>query len=448
MIKKDFFPNKFNCNVAVIGLGYVGLPLAVELGKTFTCLRTGNTLQRRIIGFDINQARINELKRGIDRTNEISKEQLKESTRLNFTYEFQSISESDVFIITVPTPIDETKRPDLNSVEKACVMVGEALKKRNKQYSCLIIFESTFYPGLTEDVCAPLIQKVSGLKYNFDFFCGYSPERINPGDQMHKIKNIIKVTSGSTKLSAQWIDEFYGSIIEAGTYKAKSIKVAESAKIIENIQRDLNIALINELSIIFNKLDVDTLDVLEAAKTKWNFLDFKPGLVGGHCIGVDPYYLTYKSELIGYYPQIVLSGRRINDGMSDWIALEIIRRLSLNGVLIKGSDVLVLGFSFKANCPDIRNTKVNDLVMKLESYKMKIDIVDPVIDIREAKNNFNLDVLPKVQENKKYNVVICAVGHKQFELISYSQWENLSSNDGIFVDFNGLIPRDLNPFRL
>ncbi|MDP5119947.1 MAG: nucleotide sugar dehydrogenase, partial [Prochlorococcaceae cyanobacterium MAG_34] len=343
-----------DCTVAVIGLGYVGLPLAVELAKPQACLRTGDPLQRRVIGFDINSQRLEELRRGLDRTNETSAEDLQAALLLEFTSDPGHLAEVDVFVVTVPTPIDSAKRPDLTPLEKASATVGRALKQRHSASTPLVIYESTVYPGATEEVCVPIIERESGLAFNEGFCCGYSPERINPGDKEHKLTTITKVTSGSTTQAAAWVDGFYGSIIVAGTHLAASIKVAEAAKVIENTQRDLNIALVNELAIIFRKLEIDTLDVLEAAGSKWNFLPFRPGLVGGHCIGVDPYYLTHKAEQLGYHPQVVLAGRRINDGMGSWVVEQLVLALARRGMVIAGARVLVLGLSFKENCPDLR----------------------------------------------------------------------------------------------
>ena len=330
------------CVIAVIGLGYVGLPLAVEFAKNKKCIRTSKNLNRKVIGFDINKNRLEELRRGLDRTNEICSDELFSLTALTFSDDPLSLAEADIFIITVPTPIDASKSPNLNPLHSASSTVGSALKLRSasKITKPIIIYESTVYPGATEEFCVPILENTSGLVYNTHFYCGYSPERINPGDKQHRISTITKVTSGSTLHSAVWIDNLYGSIVKAGTHPAQSIKVAEAAKVIENTQRDLNIALINELAIIFHKLDINTLDVLEAAGSKWNFLPFRPGLVGGHCIGVDPYYLTHKSQQLGYFPEVVLAGRRINDGMSEWISHQLIFEFSKKGIVLKNSKIL------------------------------------------------------------------------------------------------------------
>jgi UDP-N-acetyl-D-galactosamine dehydrogenase len=364
-------------NIAIIGLGYVGLPLAVEFGKQFDTL-----------GFDINTQRIAELRSGQDRTLETTPEELAQATRLQFTTDPAALAACNVYIVTVPTPIDKANRPDLTPLVKASETVGKVLKVGD-----IVIYESTVYPGATEEVCVPVLEKFSGKKINIDFFCGYSPERINPGDKEHRLPHIKKVTSGSTPEVAEVVDQLYKKIITAGTHKASSIKVAEAAKVIENTQRDVNIALMNELSLIFKKLGIDTLEVLQAAGTKWNFLPFRPGLVGGHCIGVDPYYLTHKAQEVGYHAEVILAGRRINDTMASHVADEVIKLMLRKNLPVLGSKVLVLGLTFKENCPDLRNTKVVDIVTALQGYNTQVDIYDPWIDVAEAKHEYDLDCL-------------------------------------------------------
>ena len=437
------------CTVAVIGLGYVGLPLAVEFAKPQACRRTHAALQRRVIGFDINSQRLEELRQGIDRTNETSVEELQAAQLLEFTSDPAQLAEADVFVVTVPTPIDSAKRPDLTPLEKASATVGRALKQRCSASTPVVIYESTVYPGATEEVCVPILERESGLAFNEGFCCGYSPERINPGDNEHKLTTITKVTSGSTAQSATWVDGFYGSIIGAGTHLAPSLKVAEGAKVIENTQRDLNIALVNELAIIFRQMGIDTLDVLEAAGTKWNFLPFRPGLVGGHCIGVDPYYLTHKAEELGYHPQVVLAGRRINDGMGLWLAEQVVLGLAQQRLTVVGTRVLVMGLTFKENCPDLRNTKVVDLIKGLERYGMDVEVVDPWVDPPEAQREYGLTVSPSMPADGRYGAVVAAVAHQQFVEIKPEQWRQLlTANGGVLLDIKGIIPRELEPLRM
>jgi len=436
------------CSVAVIGLGYVGLPLAVEFAKPQACRRTGAALQRRVIGFDINSKRLEELRQWIDRTNETSAEELQAAQLLEFTSDPAQLAEADVFVVTVPTPIDSAKRPDLTPLEKASATVGGALKQRSSFSTPVVIYESTVYPGATEEVCVPILERESGLAVNEGFCCGYSPERINPGDNEHKLTTVTKVTSGSTAQAATWVDGFYGSIIDAGTHLAPSLKVAEAAKVIENTQRDLNIALVNELAIIFRQMEIDTLDVLKAAGTKWNFLPFRPGLVGGHCIGVDPYYLTHKAEELGYYPQVVLAGRRINDGMGPWLAEQLLLALAQRRLSVVGARVLVLGLTFKENCPDLRNTKVVDLIKGLERYGMDVDVVDPWVDPAEAQREYDLTVSSYIPLAGEYVAVVAAVAHQEFVAINSEQWRQLSIPSGVLLDLKGIIPRELEPLRI
>tara|TARA_A100001388_G_C28761386_1_gene498032 strand:+ start:817 stop:2184 length:1368 start_codon:yes stop_codon:yes gene_type:complete len=452
------YPDQNKCTVAIIGLGYVGLPLAVEFAKLKKSNTSGELLERKIIGFDINNKRIEELKKGFDRTNEISKEELNNINFYNLTSEVNSISKADVFIVAVPTPINELREPNLNALENACITVGKALKIRinsermGNQILPIIIFESTVFPGTTEEICIPLIEKESGLylKNNVfkDFFAfGYSPERINPGDKQHTLLDIKKVTSGNNKDSAKWIKNFYASVITAGVHEAESIKVAEAAKIIENTQRDLNIALVNEFAIIFKLMGIDTLDVINAASSKWNFLSFKPGLVGGHCIGVDPYYLTYKAKQLGYYPEVVLAGRKINDGMSKWVVDQIILEIAKRKIIIDKTKILLLGLTFKENCPDTRNTKVIDIINYLKEYNADITIVDPLINCNEINQRYKINSLNAIPKNTKFSVIICLVAHKEFIEFKPSDWEGIKSENGFFFDLKGFIPREFDCIR-
>ena len=386
-----------NKKVSIIGLGYVGLPLAVEFGKTFN-----------VIGFDINVTRIEELRNGHDRTLEVSKDDLKLSSHLKFSNNVSDIADCKIFIVTVPTPIDVANRPDLTPLIRASETVGKVLKQGD-----IVIYESTVYPGATEEVCVPVLEKTSGLKFNNDFFCGYSPERINPGDKVNTLVTIKKITSGSTPAVADEVDELYNAIVSAGTFKATSIKVAEAAKVIENSQRDLNIAFVNELSLIFDRLGIDTLDVLEAAASKWNFLHFRPGMVGGHCIGVDPYYLTHKAEEVGYNPQVILAGRRINDNMAKYAARSIIKRMVINGIEISKSNVTVMGITFKENCPDIRNSKVLDLIKELKEWNINVNVYDPWADKEEVKREYGITLIENLEDGVA-DTVILAVNHAVF----------------------------------
>ena len=445
------FPSLETCTVAVIGLGYVGLPLAVEFAKPEACARTGAPLRRRVIGFDINSQRLEELRAGHDRTNETTAEELQAAELLEFTSDFADLTQADVFVVTVPTPIDSAKRPDLTPLEKASAAVGRALQVRAAQGATtlpLVIYESTVYPGATEEVCVPILEKESCLRFNEGFCCGYSPERINPGDTEHKLTTITKVTSGSTSEAAVWVDGFYGSIIKAGTHRAASLKVAEAAKVIENTQRDLNIALVNELAMIFRKLGIDTLDVLEAAGSKWNFLPFRPGLVGGHCIGVDPYYLTHKAEKLGYHPQVVLAGRRINDGMGRWVAEQVVLELARRRQQIVGARVLVLGLTFKEDCPDLRNTKVVDVLTALRAYGIESQVVDPWVDPEEARREYGLEVEPQLPDGHRFGAVLALVPHQQFRQLNEDQWQELLEPGGVLLDLKGFVPRQLEPLRL
>ena len=438
-----------NCTICIIGLGYVGLPLAIEFSKIKRCLRTGTKLNRDIIGFDLNEERIKELKLGLDTTKETEEKDLNECKSIEFTSDLNKISIADVFIISVPTPIDIDKNPDLNCLEKATESIGKILKTREKTSIPVIIYESTVYPGTTEEICVPILEEKSGLKFNEGFSCGYSPERINPGDKEHRLTSIVKVTSGSNEITAKWVDDLYGSIIGAGTYPAKSIQVAEAAKVIENTQRDLNIALINELAKIFKTIKIDTLDVLEAAGSKWNFMPFRPGLVGGHCISVDPFYLTYKAKKHGYEPNIVLAGRNLNDGMSEWIVEQLLLAIKEKKINQKNAKILILGLTFKENCPDTRNSKVMDIIFYLNQNGLTPYVHDPYIENEiYVKNDFIfLNNLP-TDGSTKFDAIIVSVAHQEFKIIDINQWINLMNINHVIYDLKGIIPRELKPMRL
>jgi UDP-N-acetyl-D-glucosamine/UDP-N-acetyl-D-galactosamine dehydrogenase len=410
--------------IAIIGLGYVGLPLAVEFGKA-----------RQVIGFDINPARVAELQSGRDHTLECSREELAQATHLRFSAYPPDLHDAQIFIVTVPTPVDQAKRPDMTPLVNASNTVGKALKTGD-----VVIYESTVYPGATEEVCVPVLEATSGLKFNVDFFCGYSPERINPGDKEHRLPSIKKVTSGSTPEVAEQVNRLYAQIITAGTHKASSIKVAEAAKVIENTQRDLNIALMNELSLIFHRLGIDTLEVLQAAGTKWNFLPFRPGLVGGHCIGVDPYYLTHKAQEVGYHPEVILAGRRINDGMARHVADETVKLMLRKEIAVLHSRVLVLGLTFKENCPDLRNTKVIDIVKHLRAYHTDVDVYDPWIDVEEAQSEYGLTCLSALPESRKYHAIVLAVGHRQFVELGAQGIRWYGESDAVVYDVKSVLP--------
>ncbi|MFK8016119.1 MAG: Vi polysaccharide biosynthesis UDP-N-acetylglucosamine C-6 dehydrogenase TviB [Gammaproteobacteria bacterium] len=411
--------------IGVVGLGYVGLPLAVSFGRTIDT-----------VGFDINAGRIAELESGHDSTLETDADELAAATRLSFTTDPSKLGECDVMIATVPTPIDDHKRPDLTPLVKASETIGGVLKKGD-----IVIYESTVYPGATEEVCVPVLERVSGLKFNVDFHVGYSPERINPGDKTHRLETILKVTSGSTEEVAEFVDQLYGAIITAGTYKASSIKVAEAAKVIENTQRDVNIALINELALIFNRLGIDTLEVLEAAGTKWNFLPFRPGLVGGHCIGVDPYYLTHKSQEIGYHPEMILAGRRINDNMGLYVVSEVCRLMTRARIHVVGSRVLILGFTFKENCPDVRNTRVIDMVREFQSYDAQVDVYDPWADGEETKHEYDV-ALTETLEEGAYDAIVMAVSHDQFRDWGIEKVRKLGRDKHVIYDIKHVFAKD------
>lgn len=423
--------NLESAKLAVIGLGYVGLPLAVEFGK-----------KRPVVGFDINTARIDALRSGQDSTLEVESDELLSAKQLTFSNRIEDIADCNVFIVTVPTPIDAHKRPDLTPLIKASETIGKVLKAGD-----VVIYESTVYPGATEEDCVPVLERVSGLTFNTDFFAGYSPERINPGDKLHRLPTITKVTSGSTPQIADFVDSLYASVVTAGTHKAPSIRVAEAAKVIENTQRDLNIALINELAIIFNKLDIDTEAVLQAAGTKWNFLPFRPGLVGGHCIGVDPYYLTHKAEAIGYHPQIISAGRRLNDGMGIYVAGQLVKAMLKRRIQVHGARVLVMGLTFKENCPDLRNTRVVDVVKELREFGVNVDVYDPWIDPDEAAHEY--DIIPIAQpETGVYDGIFLAVSHDEFARMGAEGIRKLGKEEHVLYDLKYILSADQSDLRL
>ena len=418
-------------NLAIIGLGYVGLPLAVEFGK-----------KRTVVGFDINQPRIAALQAGHDSTLEVSDEELAQAAQLSYTSDLDDLKNCNVFIVTVPTPIDEFKRPDLTPLIKASETIGKVLKKGD-----IVIYESTVYPGATEEDCVPVLERVSGLVFNQDFYAGYSPERINPGDKEHRVTNIKKVTAGSTPEIADIVDALYNEIITVGTHKAKSIRVAEAAKVIENTQRDVNIALINELALIFNKMGIDTEAVLEAAGTKWNFLPFRPGLVGGHCIGVDPYYLTHKAQSIGYHPEIILAGRRINDSMGQYVVSQLVKAMMKKRIQVQGARVLVMGLAFKENCPDLRNTRIVDIVTELKDYGVQADVFDPWVAVEEAQREYAITPISQ-PEAATYDAIILAVGHQQFKEMGAAEIRALGKSEHILYDLKYLLPAEESDLRL
>ena len=417
--------------IAIIGLGYVGLPLAVEFGK-----------QVPVIGFDIHQKRIDELKSGQDHTLEVSPEELKQASKLSYSADLAELKDCNFFIVTVPTPIDDFKQPDLTPLIKASSSIAQVLKVGD-----IVVYESTVYPGATEEVCIPVLEKQSGLIFNQDFFAGYSPERINPGDKLHRVTNILKITSGSTPEVADFVDQVYNLVIEAGTHKAPSIKVAEAAKVIENTQRDVNIALINELALIFNKLGIDTEDVLKAAGTKWNFLPFRPGLVGGHCIGVDPYYLTHKAQSIGYHPEIILAGRRLNDSMGAYVATQLVKAMLKKRMVVDGAKVLLMGLTFKENCPDLRNTKMTDIVAELEEYNIQVDIYDPWVDVAQAKKEYNLYPIDAPKAGQ-YDGIILAVAHEQFKTLRADEIRAWGKPANILYDLKYVLNQSESDIRL
>jgi len=420
-----------NIRIAIVGLGYVGLPLAVEFGKI-----------RETIGFDVSKDRVNELLLAEDKTQEVPRKDLLSAKYLKYSHRLKDISDCNCFIITVPTPIDDYNKPDLSPLKFATTSIGSILKRGD-----IVIYESTVYPGTTEEVCVPILEKESNLEYNKDFFCGYSPERINPGDKEHRLINIKKVTSGSNKSIANLIDQLYRQIIIAGTHLTSSIKVAEAAKVIENTQRDINIALINELAIIFNLLNINTQEVLDAAGTKWNFLPFKPGLVGGHCISVDPYYLTYKAQKMGYTPEVILAGRRLNDSMGKYVVSQLIKKMIQKNIKVDGASVLILGFTFKENCPDMRNTRVVDIHNELKEYGCNVDIFDPIADSNQSINEYNIDLIDKPKKGN-YSAVVIAVSHDYFKKLSFNNIKNFCDHNSLIYDLKNVIESDKVDIRL
>jgi UDP-N-acetyl-D-glucosamine/UDP-N-acetyl-D-galactosamine dehydrogenase len=423
--------NMRGCRIGVVGLGYVGLPLAVEFGKHFDT-----------VGFDIKEARIAELRAGKDSTLECSPAELKAARKLRYTTKLKELGKCRVFIVTVPTPIDKYNRPDLTPLERSSETVGKVLKKGD-----IVVYESTVYPGCTEEVCIPILERESGLRFNKDFFAGYSPERINPGDKEHRLPTIKKVTSGSTPEVAEFVDKLYRSVVRAGTHKASSIRVAEAAKVIENTQRDVNIALINELALLFNRLGIDTEEVLQAAGSKWNFLPFRPGLVGGHCIGVDPYYLTHKAQEVGFHPEMILAGRRLNDSMANYVAGEVVKLMAGKRILAKGSRILVLGLTFKENCPDIRNSKVADVVRELKAYGASVDVYDPWIDHEEAVHEYGIKPIKRIREGS-YDAAVVAVGHNQFREQGIEAVRRACKSKHVVYDIKYVFPSDQVDGRL
>ena len=418
--------------VAVVGLGYVGLPLAVEFGKKLD-----------VVGYDINPRRVAELEAGSDHTLEVSDEELAGATRLRFTTDPQEMRGANVYIVTTPTPIDAAKQPDLTPVLSATETIARTLRRGD-----VVIYESTVYPGATEERCVPVLESVSGMKFNEDFFVGYSPERINPGDKEHRVSTIVKVTSGSTPEVADFVDELYNLVVKVGTHRAPSIKVAEAAKVIENTQRDVNIALINELAVLFDRLGIDTEDVLKAAGSKWNFLNFRPGLVGGHCIGVDPYYLTYKAQMVGYHPEIILAGRRLNDSMGSYVASQLVKRMTKEGIPVKGARVLVMGLTFKENTPDLRNTRVVDIIAELEEYGISVDVHDPWVDAGEAREHYGVELVAEPAAGA-YDGIILAVAHRQFRELDAKQLRAFGKEEGhVLYDLKYVLPADAADLRL
>ena len=437
-LNKSKLPNLYTCKVAILGLGYVGLPLAIAIAKKKNCLLTQNKLRRKVIAYDINKKRVIDLNRGFDKNNIFSKKILNNIKSLKFTSDINSLKNVDVFIVTVPTPINDNNEPDLSFIKDASKNIGNCIKS-NQKNSPIIIYESTVFPGATEEICVPIIERISFKKYNSktynnSFYCGYSPERINPGDLNHNIESIVKVTSGCNKKVRNWIDKFYGSFISAGTFKVSSIKIAEAAKIIENTQRDINIALVNELAILFKKMNINTKEVLNAANTKWNFQKYRPGLVGGHCIGVDPYYLTYKAKEIGYDAKLISAGRNINDYMHKYLFEQILQNIKKINCKSENISVLILGLSYKENCPDIRNSKLISLIDCMKKKNMKVSIFDPIVDKNEVRNKTGLTIVDSLPEKDKFSVIIFALDHKVFKSINAKKLNELKSDKGIIFD--------------
>ena len=435
------YPDLYNCNIAVIGLGYVGLPLAMEFAERKICSFSGKKMSRNIVGFDNKLSRIKDLKNNIDKTGEKTSNELKNKKNIIFTNNPNDLLLSDIFIITVPTPINDKKQPNLEFLKSASILIGETLSLRKSELIPIIIFESTVFPGATEEFCAPLIENSSGLTYQKDFLCAYSPERINPGDKTKKLIDIVKVTSGCNNTCSKWVDDFYRSIINTGTYMAKSIKVAEAAKVIENTQRDINIALVNELSIIFSKMNIDIFDVLDAASTKWNFLNFRPGLVGGHCIGIDPYYLTWKTEQIGYKPEMILSGRKLNEKMSSIFLEKIIDHLKVQNKQVKATKMLIMGAAFKEDCPDIRNSKIFDFLTKALKEGFSVNVYDPIADLSNLDKSLKKYIIHELSVKKKYDVLVLAVAHSVFKKLPMKSYLDILNEDGFIFDIKGILKK-------
>ncbi len=441
------YPDLYNCNIAVIGLGYVGLPLAMEFAERKTCNFTGNKMSRNVVGYDSKLSRIKDLKNNIDKTGEKSADELKNKTNIIFTNNPSDILLSDIFIVAVPTPINKKKKPNLKFLETASLLIGETLSSRKSKFIPIIIFESTVYPGATEEFCVPIIENSSGLSYHKDFLCAYSPERMNPGDKTKKLIDIVKITSGCNITCSKWVDEFYRSIIDAGTYMASSIKVAEAAKVIENTQRDINIALVNELSIIFSKMNLDVLEVLDAASTKWNFLNFRPGLVGGHCIGIDPYYLTWKTEQIGYTPEMILSGRRVNEKMSDFFLEKILNYLNIKNKKVKGTKMLIMGAAFKEDCPDIRNSKIIDFLCQALKQGFNLQLFDPIADFSNLDKSLEQYIIYEIPKHKEYDVLVISIAHKVFKKYPMNKYLQILKKDGFILDIKGILEKNDNVLR-
>ena len=435
------YPDLYNCNIAVIGLGYVGLPLAMEFAERKICSFSGEKMSRNIVGFDSKLSRIKDLKNNIDKTGEKTSNELKNKKNIIFTNNPKDILLSDIFIVTVPTPINDKKQPNLEFLKSASILIGETLSLRKSELIPIIIFESTVFPGATEEFCAPLIENSSGLTYQKDFLCAYSPERINPGDKTKKLIDIVKVTSGCNNTCSKWVDDFYRSIINTGTYMAQSIKIAEAAKVIENTQRDINIALVNELSIIFSKMNIDIFDVLDAASTKWNFLDFRPGLVGGHCIGIDPYYLTWKTEQIGYKPEMILSGRKLNEKMSSIFLEKIIDHLKVQNKQVKATKMLIMGAAFKEDCPDIRNSKIFDFLTKALKEGFSVNVYDPIADLSNLDKSLKKYIIHELSVKKKYDVLVLAVAHSVFKKLPMKSYLDILNEDGFISDMKGIFKK-------
>ena len=444
MMKKNIFkefPDLSNCKITILGLGYVGLPLAVEFAKNSKCIKTGNSINRKVIGFDINKERINQLKNCFDKTMELDVEDKKYIKLINLTTDIQDIYDSDVFIVTVPTPIDASKNPILEPLKSATTTIANALLKKHQEdldhKKSIIIYESTVFPGATEEICIPIIEQITNLKVDDDFNYGYSPERINPGDKVNKLTSIKKITSGNNELTKIWIDQLYSSIIEAGTFAVSSIKTAEAAKIIENTQRDMNIALINEFALIFRRMGINTKEVIDAASTKWNFIKLFPGLVGGHCIGVDPYYLTYKSKEVGYLPNLIITARKVNDSMGGNIVKELVKSMVKKSIDIFRSNILIMGFAFKENCPDIRNTGVLNVYNELIDYECKIDIYDPIVDKKEVFQEYGIEIYDEIPQ-KKYSGILIAVGHTCFKEKGIKNIKKYARKNSVILDLKYL----------